>query len=428
MSRLWFFITISLLSWHISVAAQNPKHILNIDSYLNSAWLSKSVELRTQNLREYGLHEIINPIEGIQVKLAKTQTEDDEKQIAFRIKPRGLTEYKILGTLQRQTTRLEKIAYDQQISSSLLERYLTYIELTSSIEKRKTLTQLLVLSKRELAMVSATTRSSVTGTKELLNANEELQLVQEKIAEVDSRIALVLLKIKMLDSRFNVEPTQIQNFTSASLPTVNELENMLAKTDSLREQYTSTTPLSVQIQRERAEQAKNSISYDRARAEKLFDYFEMKVSQDKRERVYGFEIGFNIPGFSSSSYDDREKSRRLVEYDLDAMSAEKEHQIALHVTTLSLKKSIALWKSLNSSDDSVLQQRIRKLARRQDPMLAVSLEKDEFSKRIRRQEVAEETLKHYVTLLASTDLLTHHTRINFLSPQLREIQSPEQHP
>lgn len=418
----WLFLQITFFCFLVTAEAADLAQSLDLDSYMNSAWRSKSIELREQNLNQYGETGFLNPIEGMQLKLSKDQSEDDDRQLALRIKPRGLTEFKLLRTLRGQSTRLEKMAYDQQLSEAMRDRYLTYVEFISAHEKRRVLQTLISIEKREVAMLATAARSALANAKDLVKGTDNVQLSEEKLAGLESQISLLLLKMKTFDKTLKMDSDKISNLNYKSLPTPVDLEKMIQKTVPLREAHQSDSSLLVKLQQEKAEQAKNAIFYEQARTEKFFDYFEIKVSEDRKERVYGFEVGLNIPGFSSGGYDLREKSRRLIEYDLEAQSAETEQNLLIASTKMSLKNSINLWKSFVANENPILQKRMKKLARSQDPLLAISLEKDELSKSLRQHEVGEEALKNYVLFLSAVDLLAHHPKVNFLSPELRELR------
>lgn len=393
---------------------RNVSALRNAD-FLKSAWNSQSVLLRQKNLESFGDTSFRNPIENVELTLGKTYNTSDKREAALKISPRGFVEYSTWSKLDRQSAELEKMAFDQQLSSALFERYMMLTEYLALWEKQRLAKLLLELSQREFAMIRASSRASVAEAKDLMKANEELDNSRTVFDQASLNVTFAWKKLKALDSRLEGDPLPPEG-----LPTALEFEKMATRALGDTKSFQSVDSAMVKYAQEKATQARNSWKMEQSSKTKLIDSFEVKLAEDRKDKVYSVEVSVNLPGFGSD-YNSREKLRRLVDYDVEALGIEKNSRLTLETARENLLRSIQSYKELTSEKNQKVMDRMKALARKQDPMLNILLEKENLAKKSRNIDAATLIFQNYFSYLHSFDLLVQRPQVNFISANWQEL-------
>lgn len=405
---------VSLLGF-VFAAQQAQGQTATVDSFLSSAWNSQAMRLQQKNLDLYGESKFVNPIDGLQLRLE--QKDDLKIQTGVRLTPKGFTEYRILQDLHDQEARLENMEYKSQLTSALETRYLAILDYIDAQEKQKRLAELLDIIRKSLRMTQAATRSSNADALQLLKVREEFEEAQFKMSQVQTRIRNVLTHLKALDINLPKDPQL--------LVTLPKPKDLLSHLDKLTEKKSiPEKTLSVRMAEEKALKARNSLAMDMSRDSKLIDFVEVGIVDDskQKERKYTLEVSINIPGFTATSFSQREKARELVQYELDILESRKLQTSELEGLRQDVEQAAKLYENLYGSDFVAAETKIKNLARQQNPILTVNLEKTSIERAFRAQEVAYLAGKSYLSYLAKADILSEQPEINFLSKDLSRIK------
>lgn len=383
------------------------------ENFLGSAWRDPMVTLREQNVKAFGSAGFSNPFEKMQVRLAQNKYADDRKA-GLRAYPRGWTEYGLLRQLNEQGARMEDMLFREQLGKSLHDRYLALVEFRYAGEIKRLRASLAQSLKRAMAMQMASARADAAKARDLLKAREAAEEAQLKLAEAEGKLRYATERLKVLDSQ-----TRTDRLSLADWPEATELNGIL---DQFGSRGGGESSLESRIARETAIRTRNSMHYDVAKDDRIFDYFEFSIAQDGPETKYGIEVAINIPGFAGSDHGARDKARQIVKYEIEAVEAQRESATDMATQRTIVIKASEWYRQASSSEDSQALERIKSLARRNDPMLANALERDAVQRKLLAAESSRDAFIAYVEYLEASGTLAEKPRVNFLSRDLRELK------
>ena len=386
-----------------------------LDSFLSSAWSSSALRLQKKNLEVYGEAQFVNPIDVMQLRLE--QKEDLQIKTGIRLNPKGFSEYRMLQALHAQESRLEQMDFKESLAAALESRYFAILDYMNAQEKQQRLSRLLEVVRKNLRMTQAASRSSSGDTIQLLKVREELEEVQLKLSAVKSQIRIYLLKLKSQDSNITNDPQFLK-----TLPNPKELLLNLKKLAA--EKPSAEKTLIVRKAEESAQKARNLLAMDLSRDSKLIDFVEVGFVNDAKvnERKYTVQLAINIPGFTATSFSQREKSRELVKYEIDIQATKNKESLEIESLKQDIEQAAELYEVLYGANFIAAESKVQNLARRQNPLMAVSLEKTSAERAFRAQEITYSANKSYLAYLAKTDAFFDQPDVNFLSKDLTWIK------
>ena len=138
-------------------------------------------------------------------------------------------------------------------------------------------------------------------------------------------------------------------------------------------------------------------------------------------RLRHFRVALNVPGISGSDPSQSEKARKMVMYEVDARTAERDDTIIQTEARESVSRAAELYRSIETLENRPSEVRMRKLVNSQEPLLAVTIQEDGLKRQIRKMEISEKAYESYFNFLASSGILAERSQTNFLSKSLRQL-------
>lgn len=395
-----------ILTGLASAALAAPKEN-SLDRFLSSALSDFKVSLQAKNRGEFGEGSGMSPIEGVQLRFAQNETIEDRKYTA-RIKPKGFEQMKLMSALNSNQGRIETLNSQKAVSDALLERYLAASQYLIAFENKRLWTEITSLRTRKLSMLQRAARSSTSSAFDLIEHREKLEEAEVKQGLADSSLRVATAKLKALDSSFT---TLTPN--ASDLPSPVEMQKVLVDA--------APKSLSSEIAKEEASRAKNALSYDIAKDTRLIEFVELSYDQFNYGKQVGFRVALNVPGISGSDPSQSEKARKMVMYEVDARTAERDDTIIQTEARESVSRAAELYRSIETLENRPSEVRMRKLVNSQEPLLAVTIQEDGLKRQIRKMEISEKAYESYFNFLASSGILAERSQTNFLSKSLRQL-------
>ena len=378
--------------------------------FLSSAWRDPAVQMKEASRNEFGSSSFINPVEKMQLRLGQGHYVDQRKG-SVRLYTRGFSEYRLMRGLRSQETQLEQTESQAQLGKALSERYEALLAYAHASEKRKLAASLLKSVSSSAGMTKLLTRASSASGADLLKAKASTEEAQLDLAKAEMEEKLAVQILASLDSGAVAGGEPMELLTP---------EQMLSNLDKLKLRSSGESS-AVRLARAQAQLKRDEGFLDVEKDGRLIDYFEVSMSEDREERRYSLEVAINIPGFSGSDHKARERSRSAVNYEIEAHEADRENAQAATASRTTLEQFAATYRTLKSASETPGEERIKKLARNQDPLLAASLERASAQRAMALAEIHHSAAEAYLAYLVATDALIDHPRTNFFSASLGEI-------
>lgn len=394
-------IALSVLTAAPSLASAR----LRTDAFLSSAGTAPSVQYRRQNRLDAA--GFLNPIDKMQLSYEGNGKKADEREFGLKISPRGFSEYGIERRLRRQQDTAESLALRKEIGKALEERYLALIDHAMAGTRAGIQRELLKLSEREVAVTTAATRASKADARDLMKAREGHEQLKVETADVEAQLSASVLKLKSLDP--SVKDTELT------------MDDLIVPFDAAKNLPADGegSDVEVELAREEAAMARGEYEYGVAKTGRLIDSLGVKMEQKNDENVYTFEVTLNVPGFVGGDYSSRERSRKAVEAEIDANEVTRFQAGMLRGLHRAFEKSLASYKLFVDRGGGAarkLSDRLKKLARREDPSLLLLVQRNELEERLKRSEAAAEALRTYVQILSVTGTLARNEKTDYLAP------------
>lgn len=392
-------------------AIAGPALAAPFDRFLGSAWADHKVSLQQKNQRDYGDSSGFKPIEGMELRFSQNEVIDD-RTYALRVKPRGLTQDRLLSSLSKGQNRIEALNLQAATTQALLERYMAAAQYAVAFETHRLWSSIAGLRTKRLSMLQIAARSSQTKASDLIKQRGDVEQSEIKASLAESDLKSAALRMKALDPSFKETAPDLK-----SMPTPVEMLKIVNDTPE------SEASIETKLARENATRAADSLKYEIAKDDRLINFIELRYDEDKvdKQRAWGFRVGLNIPGFASSEHNRSEKARTLVKYEVEAREAARNEALAQAEAKQALALSADLYKSLASIGDRPSEKRMRRAVSAQDPLLGLTLQEEGFVREVRQHEVALKAYESYFNYLAASGALANRSRTNFLSRDLKEI-------
>jgi hypothetical protein len=396
-------------------AVAGPAFAAPFDRFLGSAWSDHKVSLQQKNQRDYGDSSGFRPIEGMELRFSQNEVIDD-RTYALRVKPRGLTQDRLLSSLSKGQNRIEALNLQVATTQALLERYMAAAQYAVAFETHRLWSSIASLRAKRLSMLQIAARSSQTRASDLIKQRGDVEQSEIKASLAESELKTAVLRMKALDPSFKETASDL-NLNLKSMPTPVEMLRVVNDTPE------AEASIETKLARENATRAADSLKYEIAKDDRLINFFELRYDEDKvdKQRAWGFRVGLNIPGFASSEHNRSEKARTLVKYEVEAREAARSEALAQAEAKQALTLSADLYKSLASLGDRPSEKRMRRAVSAQDPLLGLTLQEEGFVREVRQHEVALKAYESYFNYLAASGALASRSRTNFLSRDLKEI-------
>lgn len=333
----------------------------------------------------------------------------EDREYHLKIVPRGYSDYKAERRLQTDLWLLENDALNIETGKALEERYLAVIDHAVATSKAELYAGYLKLSEREVAVASAGNRVARASAQDLIKAREAHLSAKLQAEQAQTDLKTSASKLKSLDADLKDDKISLEDLRS---PT--DAEKNFPTADGAW----SPSSADVSAAKHKADLELHEVDLARARSSKLIDNFGFKLEQKDDEDVYKLELTLNLPNWSSSDYSTREKARKAVLSDIEAREAERSHASDLGAAKTTFDKAMASYRvygGLGSEAAREINERLKRIAQREDAGLVILLQKNELNEKLKRLEATAEVLKAYVTYLSLAGVLVSNPTTNYLA-------------
>jgi hypothetical protein len=392
----------------VTLFASSASAKLDTGAFLASAQSAPIVQMRAKSRMAMEAPAVLNPIDRLQF-VYEFATDKNEREYGVKFVPRGITEYRLDRRLRGQQWLIEDLALRREIGKALESRYLALIEHAHAGSRAKLQRELLKLAEREVAVVAKSTRALQSEAKDLMKVREGYLNSRMLVSQAEMTLSATANLVKSYDPMLKDDQIHIDD-----LVTPVEAAKILEK-NSKRGLETS---LDVQLARESSKMAHNEYAYGIARSGRLLDSVALTMEQKKDENRYTVQFAINIPGFAGNDFSARDKAQKVLWAEIEARETESAFAKTAGAIRLAFDKSLESYRLFSghaNGSSKTLNERMKKLAQRQDPLLLLAIEKAELEEKLRLVDATAESLKMFVQFLSIEGVLAENPKANFLS-------------
>lgn len=384
------------------------------EEILKTAWNEPGLVSYSEAVGLLSQAQPANPFSEMQFTYELGDVEENSREYGLRVYPKGMTESKAYKSFLAALEADERNLKQQALAQVLVKRYgllarLAYLK--SKSQSSKDLSALVERVGQAMAYNARTDRSQL---KSHIKAKNDLEKVYLKLAEIDRDLLIVEQELKSL----SVE--KIQNIDLSDLVTPEEIRERIGAYDPKKPSVTS------EIYRLDYQRSLAAIRYDQAQENKWLSYFEVSIKDDvkKNEKFLGLQVALKLPFLSSPDLGGIDKQARFAREKAESSSKAASGDDLLFASMAELKSLLTLHQNLKKkqleSDPTALK-RASNLIAKQDPMLAVDLQRSwyETNENIADIELQIRTL--YVQFLFETSALADDPKTNHFSISKKRI-------
>lgn len=393
----FLFFAAGLSAGSSSAWAMENTSLIRYEEHVRTAESSSSYRLRALTDETGSDEERRNLIENIELRYGKSFETEEKRTTSLKISPRGVHEFQKWGDVRNQAASLRKLAKDHHLNQSRFDRTKDYLDFWHQSEKMKLFDKKLDLAEKTFQITKIGLRGGVTNSKDLLQAQQEVSLNRLAVEDQKDHLLLSWQKIKLSNTSLPEAPQSPQ--TLRDLPNLlNHLKTFAdSQTDSSNDKENANQ---VALLRLKSDLLKSEVDLSLASKTKMIQSFEVKLSEDRREKVYSVEMGFNLPGFSDDP-EIQEKRRKIIDSEIDTQSASSSYQIQKKVLLVGLKQSIRKLELIEKT--TISEQKLRGIMRQQDPLLEIRFQKSQLDSESDKIDKKYSALLNYFTYLHHTD-------------------------
>ena len=389
------------------LSASTASAKVDTGSFLSTAQSSSMVQLREKSRMAMEVPPLLNPVDRVQF-VYEFATDKNEREYGMKFAPRGITEYRLDRKLRAQQWQIEDLALRREVGKALESRYLALIDHAHASSRAQIQRDLLKLAEREVAVVSKSTRALQTEAKDLMKVRESFLGSRLLVTQAEMALSATTNNLKAYDP--SLKDTRLS---------IDDLVSPLAAAKSLEQNKRGpASSLDVQLARESSRIAQNEYAYGIARSGRLLDSVALTMEQRKDENRYTVQFAINIPGFAGNDYSARDKAQKVLWAEIEARETEATQAKTAGAIRLAFEKSLEAYKlyaNHGNGASKALNERMKKLAQRQDPVLLLAIEKAELEEKLRTIDAAAESLKTYIQFLSIEGVLAERPKTNFLA-------------
>jgi hypothetical protein len=381
---------------------------------LKSAWKAPAVEAYRKSIHLLNESAQFNPIANAQLRGGIDEL-DDNHSYGIRLSPKGISEIKRTRELRDLQINLDLKLQKQSLSEALFERYNALIMARFLNQDVEVLASLENAMERNHRVSARSTRSENGDVKNLIKSQLDVETISNE--KIYRQAELEELKSQLLRYDSNASYDKINLNTIVSSEEIQTLmETTLPK---------NITPLELDVHNQESEFESKHLEYEVARNSRWLDYVGFEIKESPKDQKYVVEMGINLPFLSGEDYKITEKKRQtLLLQNLAAAESNKiNNEFELLRAKLKgllavLKQSAIIQKRTESAD----YKRIQLLALKQDPMLAISIEKSILERRRKQIELERDARLAYLEYLHASGIIAEQPNRNYLDAKLSELQ------
>jgi hypothetical protein len=385
-------ITFALLASAVPAHAYEPEELL-----------SKAI-VATGTLKSPGQLQYLNPFSEVGVSATRLDlSKKDEHEFSLNLSPKGISEaieYKQLAkTLNADFEVSRKITRSQSLQTA----YTALISAALAKEQNASSRELKDLMEKSLKLSSIEARRDRADVKNVLKANSDLQKSMTEMIESEAQIAGI-------KGFLTQRGLSLENLETSDLVGPEEILTRLEKISLGRHALTSQkllTELAV---------TQSDARHATAQRSKILDELKLSMRKEKKENSLRLEVAFNLPFLAAQDLDDYKDSLKIAESEVKTQQALLEETQRSSGLAEVLRQKISLYSAMGN-----LPRLESKGLLRQDPALAMDLQRTSVALRLAKAALLAEIRGLYISLLFETETLASQPDINHLSKSQRKI-------
>ncbi len=332
----------------------------------------------------------------------------------LRFYPKGLTEYQTTVQFQNAMESNEKTAQSAALSQLLAQRYGLLARVALLREKHTLIKDLSKVTQKANQMLSYRAQKDSRELKSYLKSKSDLNKLELKISGVER-------EYKNLQSELNdLKLGTIETFDLGDLASMDDLRVQLEKA------VEEKVPITLSAKMAELELAKSraGIAYARAKDEKVFDHFEVTMSDNYHDKVYGLQLAFNLPFAAAPNLSRIDQEVRELRDKAKLVKTLETSERDFKNSLTELKTLLDVYKSLRDVQARMNPEQMLKASRAiapQDPQLAIELQQGWFEGREQLLDLEFKIRSLFVVYLHESSTIANAPEINYLSKSLKRI-------
>ena len=365
--------------------------------------LSKSLSPISE-IQAPGQRQFLNPFTKVSASVTRLDLRNSsEHEISLNLVPKGISEavnYKLFS---------KSIAVDTEVSrklnrSQILQTaYTALISAALAKEQNASSRELKELMEKSLKLSSIEARRDRADVKNVLKATAELQKSINEMINCEAQIAGI--KAFLLQHGLKLEDLNTTDLLSA--------DDIIPLAENSNPGKVALTYQKILSE---SDLAKFDAQHSIAQRGKIFDGIKLSARRERKEDSMRLELSFNLPFLAAQDLNDYKDSLKVAETEVNAQKAMLEESQRSAGLAEVLRQKISLYRTMGSlpSMDS-------KALMRQDPALALDLQRTSVALRLTKAALLAEIRTLYVSLLLENETLANLPEINHLSRTKRKI-------
>lgn len=393
-----------------SAAAAVPEDLLK------TAWKDSRIELHNRAVNIAVDAHSYNFLDKADLRYDRGELNQDDVKYGVRLYPKGWTEHQTTIEFQEALEKNEKIAQAAALSQLLSARYDILARIALLKEKKAISGELQQVSRKSNRMLSLGAQKNRADLKSYLKNKGDLDKVDIKIADVERDYQNLQAELKDL-SLGSVETFDLTDFASMDV-----LKERIEKDADAKPVAT----LSSRLVEQDLAKARAGMAYETAKDTKWFDHVEVSVKDDKKndERVYGFQLAFNLPFLAAPNLSRIEKISRDLRDNAKMLSTVEESDRTFKNGLMELKTLLQVHKSLTQAKAYMSLEQMKKASRTiapSDPLLAIELQRGWFENREQILDLEFRIRSLYILYLHESSIIAENPDKNYLSKTYKRI-------
>ncbi len=384
------------------------------EDLLKTAWKDSRILIHQEAVSITTDAKSYNLLDKADIRFDRGELNQEDIKFGLRLYPKGYTELKTTMHFQRALEKNELTAHASALSQLLASRYNLLARIALMKEKKEISTELSNVSRKTGKMLSYTAQRDRAEIRSFLKNKADLDKINLKIADVDRDYKNLQAELKEL-SLGTVETFDLSDFAS-----MDDLKARLEKAAS----ETPTVTLSAQAAQIDLEKSRAAMAFERAKDEKWFEHVEVSMKDDKKEKIYGVELAFNLPFASAPNLSRIDKEARDLREKAKLIDTIKSSDRELKNGLIELKILLQVHQTLREAQARMNPEQMRKASRAiapQDPLLAIELQRGWFEGREQILDLEFRIRTLFILFLHESSTIANQPESNYLSKSLKRI-------
>ncbi len=382
------------------------------EEILKTAWKDQALQSYSEAVGLLGQAQPFNPFSEFQLTYEIGDLQKESQKYGFRVYPKGFSEFQAYRSFLSALDSDEKSLQSEALSQALVKRYQLIARLALLKAKNQSAKDLSNLTERADRALAYKAQKDRNQLKTYLHAKSDLRKIALELAGIDRDLKTTEQELKGLSL------TGAQSMDLSDLVSPAEIGERISGFD---EKKLSRSAERAQLAYNRSVSA---LSYDLAQENKWLNHLELSVKDDRREKFYSLEVGFKLPFLSAPDLGSLDKRARLARAKADSsLSAEMANQV-LFASVAELRSLLTLYQILKekqSQSDPTALKRASDMVAKQDPLLAVELQRGWFESFEQMAQIECQIRNLYIRYLHETSVLTREPETNHLSKTRKRI-------